>query len=74
MESYCNLTGEQQGKLLRTIGEIAHMDGDDYADQFARELREFIDSLVRFGFTTPVMRQKYYIYIDDSLRDRKKKK
>lgn len=68
-EVYGTLTTEQQGKLMRQIGELERIDGD-VVELRAKEIRNFIDYLVYFSFITPAMRVKYLGGIQDAIERR----
>ena len=70
--SYCSLTTEQQGRLMRQINELSHVDGDDRAKEAARELIDFIFALEHHSFITPTVRVKYQSGIDTALERRRK--
>ena len=73
MEIYGTLTTEQQGKLMRQIGELERIDGD-VVELRAKEIRNFIDYLVYFSFITPAMRVKYLGGIQDAIERRQRRK
>jgi hypothetical protein len=68
-EVYGTLTTEQQGKLMRQIGELERIDGD-VVELREKEIRNFIDYLVYFSFITPAMRVKYLGGIQDAMERR----
>lgn len=72
MEIYGTLTTEQQGKLMRQIGELERIDGD-VVELRAKEIRNFIDYLVYFSFITPAMRVKYLGGIQDAMERRQRR-
>lgn len=72
MEIYGTLTTEQQGKLMRQIGELERIDGD-VVELRAKEIRNFIDYLVYFSFITPAMRVKYLGGIQDAIERRQRR-
>jgi hypothetical protein len=71
-EVYGTLTTEQQGKLMRQIGELEHIDGD-VVEMRAKEIRNFIDYLVYFSFITPATRVKYLGGIQDAMERRQRR-
>ena len=71
-EVYGTLTTEQQGKLMRQIGELERIDGD-VVELRAKEIRNFIDYLVYFSFITPAMRIKYLGGIQDAMERRQRR-
>ena len=71
-EFYGTLTTEQQGKLMRQIGELERIDGD-VVELRATEIRNFIDYLVYFSFITPAMRVKYLGGIQDAMERRQRR-
>jgi hypothetical protein len=64
----------QQGLLMRQIDELARVDGDDVAEEQAKQMREFIDLLERYLFITPVGRAKYLGGVREAMERRAKKK
>ena len=74
MESYCNLTGEQQGKLLSRINELVLIDDDKVAEEAAQCISDFIDTLVYFSFITPQARTKFAGGICDAMERRQKRR
>ena len=74
MERYCNLTGEQQGMLLSRINDLVLIDDDEAAEEVARCILDFIDTLVRFSFITPQARTKYVGGIRDAMERRRKRR
>ena len=71
-EFYGTLTTEQQGKLMRQIGELERIDSD-VVELRAKEIRNFIDYLVYFSFITPAMRVKYLGGIQDAMERRQRR-
>lgn len=70
---YGHLSLEQQGKLMREIDELAHVDDDDCAKERAKELIDFLFALESHRFIIPATRVRYQQGIEDALSIRKRR-
>ena len=59
MTDYGILSTEQQGKLMSRINDLAVIENDDEAEEYAEDIKRFIDMLVYFNFISPQARVKY---------------
>ena len=73
-EHYRALTCEQQGHIMSCINELALIDDDNAAEEYAQSIRDFVDMLVWFKFISPQMRTKYAGGIRDTLEIRRKRR
>ena len=71
---YGHLSLDQQGKLMREIDELAHVDDDDCAKERAKELIDFLFALESHRFIIPAARVRYQQGIEDALERRHKKR
>ena len=56
---YGSLLTEQQGKLMSRINDLAVIENDDEAEEYAEDIKRFIDMLVYFNFISPQARVRY---------------
>mgnify|MGYP007022405176 CR=1 FL=1 len=56
---YGSLSTEQQGKLMSRINDLAVIENDDEAEEYAEDIKRVIDMLVYFNFISPQARVKY---------------
>ena len=59
VKEYGHLSLDQQGKLMREIDELAHVDDDDRAKERAKELIDFLFVLESHRFIMPAARVRY---------------
>lgn len=74
MIEYGNLTTEQQGKLMSRINDLAVIENDDEAEEYAKDIKRFIDMLVYFNFISPQARVRYAGGIRDVLELRRRRR
>lgn len=74
MSEYGSLLTEQQGKLMSRINDLAVIENDDEAEEYAEDIRKFIDMLVYFNFISPQARVRYAGGIRDTLELRRKRR
>ena len=56
---YGSLSTDQQGKLMSRINDLAVIENDDEAEEYAEKIKRFIDMLVYFNFISPQARVRY---------------
>ena len=56
---YGSLSTDQQGKLMSRINDLAVIENDDEAEEYAEDIKRFIDMLVYFNFISPQARVRY---------------
>ena len=71
---YGSLLTEHQGKLMSRINDLAVIENDDEAEEYAEDIRKFIDMLVYFNFISPQARVKYAGGIRDVLELRRRRR
>lgn len=57
--NYGSLSTDQQGKLMCRINDLAVIENDDEAEEYAEDIKRFIDMLVYFNFISPQARVRY---------------
>lgn len=57
--NYGSLSTEQQGKLMSRINDLAVIENDDEAEEYAEDIKRFIDMLVYFNFISSQARVRY---------------
>lgn len=57
--NYGSLSTDQQGKLMSRINDLAVIENDDEAEEYAEDIKRFIDMLVYFNFISPQARVRY---------------
>lgn len=71
---YGNLSTDQQGKLMSRINDLAVIENDDEAEEYAEDIKKFIDMLVYFNFISPQARVRYAGGIRDVLELRRRRR
>ena len=71
---YGSLSTDQQGKLMSRINDLAVIENDDEAEEYAEDIKRFIDMLVYFNFISPQARVRYAGGIRDVLELRRRRR
>jgi hypothetical protein len=71
---YGSLSTDQQGKLMSRINDLAVIENDDEAEEYAEDIKRFIDMLVYFNFISPQARGRYTGGIRDVLELRRRRR
>jgi hypothetical protein len=72
--NYGSLSTDQQGKLMSRINDLAVIENDDEAEEYAEDIKRFIDMLVYFNFISPQARVRYAGGIRDALKLRRRRR
>ena len=71
---YGSLSTDQQGKLMIRINDLAVIENDVEAEEYAEDIKRFIDMLVYFNFISPQARVRYAGGIRDVLELRRRRR